>query len=292
MATIETNPQLGAQIVADAKEYVLHSWSVQDAINPIPVAGAEGRHFWDYDGKRYLDFASQLVNVSIGHGHPKLDRRDQGAGREALHDRAADGDRAALAARRAARRGDARQPEDVVLHQRRRRGERERDQGRALVHRPAQDDRALPLLPRRHGRRDHAHRRPAPLARRAGPAGRRADARPLHLPLPGRASRSLPRLHGRAAPGGDPPVRGRAHRRRRDPRDRRRHERDHRPARRLPPVDPRDLRQARHPADLRRGDGRLRPHRQVVRRATTGTSSRTSSRSRRGSTRATCRSAR
>jgi taurine--2-oxoglutarate transaminase len=72
MATIETNPQLGAQVVADAKEYVLHSWSVQDALNPIAVAGAEGRHFWDYDGKRYLDFASQLVNVSIGHQHPKL----------------------------------------------------------------------------------------------------------------------------------------------------------------------------------------------------------------------------
>jgi taurine--2-oxoglutarate transaminase len=72
MATIETNPQLGAQVVADAKEYVLHSWSVQDALNPIAVAGAEGRYFWDYDGKRYLDFASQLVNVSIGHQHPKL----------------------------------------------------------------------------------------------------------------------------------------------------------------------------------------------------------------------------
>ncbi len=72
MATIETNPQLGEQVRADAKEYVLHSWSVQDAINPIPVAGAEGRYFWDYEGKRYLDFASQLVNVSIGHGHPKV----------------------------------------------------------------------------------------------------------------------------------------------------------------------------------------------------------------------------
>ena len=72
MATIETNPQLGAQIKADAKEFVLHSWSVQNAIDPIPVAGAEGRYFWDYDGKRYLDFASQLVNVSIGYGHPKL----------------------------------------------------------------------------------------------------------------------------------------------------------------------------------------------------------------------------
>src|SRR3954464_12076977 len=72
MATIETNPQLGEQVVEDAKRYVLHSWSVQNALNPIAVAGAEGRYFWDYEGKRYLDFASQLVNVSIGYGHPKL----------------------------------------------------------------------------------------------------------------------------------------------------------------------------------------------------------------------------
>ena len=72
LATIEANPNLGAQIVEDAKEYVLYSWSTQDAINPVAVAGAEGRHFWDYDGKRYLDFASQLVNVNIGHQHPKI----------------------------------------------------------------------------------------------------------------------------------------------------------------------------------------------------------------------------
>src|ERR671931_608848 len=72
MATIETNAELGQQIVEDAKRYVLHSWSVQDALQPIPVAGGEGCWFWDYDGKRYLDFASQLVNVSIGHQHPKV----------------------------------------------------------------------------------------------------------------------------------------------------------------------------------------------------------------------------
>ena len=72
MATVDTNTELGRQVVADAKQYVLHSWSVQDAVDPIPVAGGEGRYFWDYDGKRYLDFASQLVNVSIGYGHPKL----------------------------------------------------------------------------------------------------------------------------------------------------------------------------------------------------------------------------
>jgi taurine---2-oxoglutarate transaminase len=72
MATVEANTELGQQIVEDAKRYVLYSWSVQDAISPIAVAGAEGRHFWDYDGNRYLDFASQLVNVSIGHQHPKV----------------------------------------------------------------------------------------------------------------------------------------------------------------------------------------------------------------------------
>jgi taurine--2-oxoglutarate transaminase len=72
VAIVETDPTTGQRIVGDAKQYVIHSWSVQDAVAPIPVAGAEGRYFWDYDGKRYLDFASQLVNVSIGHGHPKL----------------------------------------------------------------------------------------------------------------------------------------------------------------------------------------------------------------------------
>ena len=68
----QLDAQLGAQVKADAKQFVLHSWSVQDTLDPIAVAGGEGCWFWDYDGKRYLDFASQLVNVSIGHQHPKL----------------------------------------------------------------------------------------------------------------------------------------------------------------------------------------------------------------------------
>src|SRR5881392_531415 len=54
------------------KAHVLHSWSVQNQLQSLPVAGAEGRYFWDYDGNRYLDFASQLVNVSLGHQHPKV----------------------------------------------------------------------------------------------------------------------------------------------------------------------------------------------------------------------------
>src|SRR5256714_3283262 len=54
------------------EQYVLHSWSVQNQISPLAVAGGEGRYFWDHEGNRYLDFASQLVNVSIGHQHPKV----------------------------------------------------------------------------------------------------------------------------------------------------------------------------------------------------------------------------
>ena len=51
---------------------MFHSWSAQAAISPVVVAGAEGARFWDEDGNSYLDFSSQLVNVNIGHQHPKL----------------------------------------------------------------------------------------------------------------------------------------------------------------------------------------------------------------------------
>jgi taurine--2-oxoglutarate transaminase len=64
---------LGAKRIQELdRQHVLHSWSVQNQISPLPVAGAEGRYFWDYDGNRYLDFASQLVNVNLGHQHPKV----------------------------------------------------------------------------------------------------------------------------------------------------------------------------------------------------------------------------
>ncbi len=54
------------------RAHVFHSWSAQGALTPLVVAGAEGSWFWDDNGNRYLDFASQLVNVNIGHQHPKL----------------------------------------------------------------------------------------------------------------------------------------------------------------------------------------------------------------------------
>ncbi len=54
------------------RAHVFHSWSAQGLIDPLPIARAQGSYFWDYAGKRYLDFSSQLVNVNIGYQHPKV----------------------------------------------------------------------------------------------------------------------------------------------------------------------------------------------------------------------------
>ncbi|MHC8507855.1 MAG: aminotransferase class III-fold pyridoxal phosphate-dependent enzyme [Rhodospirillales bacterium] len=52
-------------------ELYLQSWSKQGA-RPRVIAGGAGSWFWDTDGKRYLDFQSQLVNLNLGHQHPKI----------------------------------------------------------------------------------------------------------------------------------------------------------------------------------------------------------------------------
>lgn len=56
----------------DDKAHVFHSWSAQGQISPMPVAGGQGVEFWDYEGKRYLDFSSQLIYTNLGHQHPKV----------------------------------------------------------------------------------------------------------------------------------------------------------------------------------------------------------------------------
>ncbi|MFM7535280.1 MAG: aspartate aminotransferase family protein [Acidimicrobiales bacterium] len=69
MTTLETRP---SQTYADDRAHVFHSWSAQGALTPLVVTGGEGSYFWTEDGTRYLDFSSQLVNVNIGHQHPKV----------------------------------------------------------------------------------------------------------------------------------------------------------------------------------------------------------------------------
>lgn len=65
-------PMTGQEIVQLNREYTMFSWSSQGRLEPIPIVRAEGVYFWDAAGKRYLDFASQVMNVNIGHGHPHV----------------------------------------------------------------------------------------------------------------------------------------------------------------------------------------------------------------------------
>ena len=66
-----TSPHL-ASAFANDRAHVFHSWSAQGALNPTVIAGALGSRMWDDKGNSWLDFSSQLVNVNIGHQHPKL----------------------------------------------------------------------------------------------------------------------------------------------------------------------------------------------------------------------------
>src|SRR5713226_6342492 len=62
----------GDEIVALTKKHTLFEWSAQSKVDPIPVAGAKGVYFWTPEGKRYLDFNSQLMCTNIGHGDERV----------------------------------------------------------------------------------------------------------------------------------------------------------------------------------------------------------------------------
>lgn len=61
------------KIVENHKKYVLQSWSKQGNLNPIPVAKADGIYFYDFDGNRYTDMSSQLVNLNLGYENKATD---------------------------------------------------------------------------------------------------------------------------------------------------------------------------------------------------------------------------
>jgi taurine--2-oxoglutarate transaminase len=62
----------GEEIKSTLKKYNLQSWSKQRNINPIPIEKGEGIYFWDYDGNRYSDMSSQLVNMNLGFGNKAI----------------------------------------------------------------------------------------------------------------------------------------------------------------------------------------------------------------------------
>jgi taurine---2-oxoglutarate transaminase len=57
---------------ANDRARVFHSWSVQSALDPTVIAGASGSRFWDQHGTTWIDFTSMLVNMNLGHQHPKM----------------------------------------------------------------------------------------------------------------------------------------------------------------------------------------------------------------------------
>jgi len=62
----------GEEIKSTLKKYSLQSWSKQRNINPISIEKGEGIYFWDYDGNRYCDMSSQLVNMNLGFGNKAI----------------------------------------------------------------------------------------------------------------------------------------------------------------------------------------------------------------------------
>ncbi|MGA8764976.1 MAG: aminotransferase class III-fold pyridoxal phosphate-dependent enzyme, partial [Candidatus Sulfotelmatobacter sp.] len=69
---IATSSMTGPEIVALARKHTLYEWSAQSKVDPIPVAHAKGIYFYTPEGKRFLDFNSQLMSVNIGHGDERV----------------------------------------------------------------------------------------------------------------------------------------------------------------------------------------------------------------------------
>ena len=76
---IETavKPMTGDEMIALSKKHTLFEWSAQSKVDPIPVARAKGIYFWTPEGKRFIDFNSQLMCVNIGHGDARVIRAIQ-----------------------------------------------------------------------------------------------------------------------------------------------------------------------------------------------------------------------
>lgn len=64
----------GSEIQETQKKYNLQSWSAQKNIDPIPVEKADGIYFWDFDGNRYTDMSSQLVNLNVGFANKAINQ--------------------------------------------------------------------------------------------------------------------------------------------------------------------------------------------------------------------------
>ena len=71
MSTVTTG-MTGQEMIELTKRHTLFDWAAQAKVDPIPVAGAKGCYFWTPEGKRFLDFNSQLMCSNIGHGNERI----------------------------------------------------------------------------------------------------------------------------------------------------------------------------------------------------------------------------
>ncbi|HEX3645717.1 MAG TPA: aminotransferase class III-fold pyridoxal phosphate-dependent enzyme [Vicinamibacterales bacterium] len=72
MATETVTRMTGDEMIALSKRHTLFEWSAQSKVDPIPVTRAKGIYFWTPEGKRFIDFNSQLMCVNIGHGDDRV----------------------------------------------------------------------------------------------------------------------------------------------------------------------------------------------------------------------------
>src|SRR5882724_6021855 len=73
MTTATATPAMTGQEIVDlTRKHTLFEWSAQAKVDPIPVARSKGIYFWTPEGKRFIDFNSQLMSVNIGHGDERV----------------------------------------------------------------------------------------------------------------------------------------------------------------------------------------------------------------------------
>ena len=60
------------EMIALCQAHTLYTWAASGKVSPMPIEGAKGVYMYGPDGRRWLDFNSQLMCVNIGHGHPKV----------------------------------------------------------------------------------------------------------------------------------------------------------------------------------------------------------------------------
>ena len=72
MTTTIQAAMTGDEIVDLCRRHTLFEWSAQSKVDPIPMARSKGVYFWTPEGKRFIDFNSQLMCVNIGHGDPRV----------------------------------------------------------------------------------------------------------------------------------------------------------------------------------------------------------------------------